>query len=721
MVDATAADVAPRVQFKVPVRGLLWSSYQVVATGTLAAIVFEVLGWRPTAPEATLAAISLLPQLATTYNLVRVDRPAPSMVLWLALAVVCASALGVSLWASTRDFDEAILVGAASFAWAPAYLAMWFTRWTSKEDRKWLVQGINLLSGAYVLLVASAYVFGRQTGAFDVPPSITLTLMGLVVVHPLIACTAQAFADNRLPVIPGGSPQLRHISGLGAIFAVLFTASIAALGVWAALGQNGFVIHREAGIVVTVGLAIAFLFVAIAPNFQTSDRFMSWLRNTPPIRFFGGFVSTFDGILVFAVGGAMGTGQSNDGLRYALLIANLTASALLGWWLPAPYGIIPISWAFLSTLAVSRRWAWIEEDRENAMLNRRFDGPHIRIGFDQDLRDEALIGFAALLLLVPIGLRQMHQAMDSALFIIPNRGDVDDIISWLTFFGTELAKAVPFVDWAEIYQVRGDAPIRVDESIVGSAQHVIFATRVLVDLVLLATLVQAVAVAQRASKLRDMFFQDRTINRLDPFVEAKAFRKLVNGDRGNWTLVDPVPAPFRSYDEDRLEALQSRYENDAVGFAAAQILRTQSAELLLVEEAKLPNADAAKMEDYLGRLQTRSDDEIAIENLRAAHFILNDKARHAGVRELIIAMIADHWRAPHAVSVLCDFLLGATSKDSRSEGRLAALRGLYQPAVNGDRSAQVAVRHAAVHDAAAKVRELAASWIIANPSWGSDA
>lgn len=720
MVDATAGRALPQVQVSVPVRTVLWLIYQIVAIGALAAIVFGILGWRATSTEIQfMAAVTFLPQLATTYNLIRAGRPPPSVVLWLALVIVCAAALGVALWASTREVDEAILIGVASFAWAPAYLSMWFTPWASMDDRKWLVQGINLLSAAYVVLIAVLYVVAREGGIFVAEPWVIITLLGLAAAQPLIACTAQAFADKRLPVAPGGQPELKHISGVGAIFAVLFIASIAGLGIWAALGQNGFVIHREAGIVVTVGLALAFLLVAIAPNFQTSDRFIYWLRNTGLMRAFGGFVSTLDGILVFAGAGAVGTAQTNNGLRYMLLLANLVAAGLMGWWLPAPYGIIPIAWAFMSTLAVSRRWAWVEEDRENAMLNRRFEGPHIRVGFDQDLRDEALIGFTALLILVPLGLRQVHETLDSALFVIPNPADADNLLSWLTFFGTELAKAVPFVDWAEIYQVKGDAPIRVDEETVGTAQHVIFGTRVLVDLVLLATLVQAIAVAQRASKLREMFYDDRTINRLDPFVELKAFRQLVNGERNRWILVDPLPAPFRSYDEDRLEALQSRYESDAVGFAAREILRTQSAELLLVEEAKLENADALKMEEYLERLRTRSDDEIAIKDLRAAHFILNDKSRHAGVREQIIALVGDHWRAPHAVSALTDFLMGQTSRDTRAEGRLAALRGLYQPALNGDRSAQLGIRYSATHDPAAKVRDLAAAWIAANPDWGT--
>ncbi|MGD9981649.1 MAG: hypothetical protein AB7H66_05535 [Hyphomonadaceae bacterium] len=701
-------------------RAILWIVYEIVAVTILGVFVFEILGWPIEAtPMAVAMAVSLIPQLITVFSLIRAGRLAPSMVLWLALVIVCAIALALGLWSATRATVEATIIGVVSFAWAPAYLAVWLGDWGASDQRRWIVQAINILSAAYLLIIASLFVVAR-VGNLPVPPSwVVLTILGLVLAQPLVACLAQAFADRRLPVRPGAKPELKHISGLGAILLALFIALIVGLGAWAALGRNGFYIHHDAGIVVAVSLACVFLFVAIAPNFQTSDRVIRWLRRTPPVRFISGLTSTVDGVLVFAVAGSIGTGQTNNLLRYAVLATNLLAFGMLGWWLPAPYGLVPIAWAFLSTIAVSRRWAWIEEDRENAMLNRKFDGPHIKIGFDQDLRDEALFGFAALLVLVPLALRQMHLAMDSHLFVVSSDANVDTILPWITFFGTELAKAVPFVDWAEVYQVRGDAPISVDEETIGTGQHVIFATRVLVDLVLLATLLQAVAVAQRASKLRDMFYEERTLSRLDPFVERRAFRDLVVGERDRRELKEPIPSQFMSYDEDRLVELQDKHSDDAIGFAATEILKRQSPELLLVEEAKLSKPDAVKMEEFLERAQQKSDDEIQIHDLRAAHFILNEKGRHMGIREQIASVIGEHWRATTAVSALCDILMHQVSHDTRAEGRLAALNGLHTPAVNGIRDAQVAIRYAAEHDGAGKVRNVAKRWVEENPDWGA--
>ncbi len=276
-------------------------AYQIVAIAILGVIVFEILAWPIQAtPVEIAAAISLLPQLITTFNLIRAGRPAPPLMLWLALVIVCAIALGLGLWAATRASVEATIIGVVSFAWAPAYLAIWLGDWRSTEHRRWIVQAINVISASYVVIVASLYVLGQEQH-FSLPlPWVVLAILALVIVQPLLASLIQAFADGRLPVKPGGRPELKHISGLGTIFLAIFTASIVGLGVWAALGRSGFYIHHEAGFLVAVGLAGAFLFVAIAPNFQTSDRFVRWLRQTPLIRFISGFTSTLDGVLVFA-------------------------------------------------------------------------------------------------------------------------------------------------------------------------------------------------------------------------------------------------------------------------------------------------------------------------------------------------------------------------------------------------------------------------------------
>lgn len=97
-----------------------------------------------------------------------------------------------------------------------------------------------------------------------------------------------------------------------------------------------------------------------------------------------------------------------------------------------------------------------------------------------------------------------------------------------------MAKAVPLVDWTEIYQVNGSSPIHLDEEVIGAGQHVVFGMRVLVDLVLLAAFLQAISITQWTKNLKEMFYSERSINSLDPFVEPHEFRKLVRQDSSNF-------------------------------------------------------------------------------------------------------------------------------------------------------------------------------------------
>ena len=120
MTDAAIATAIPEPTSQVTAsRAILWVAYQIVAIAILGVIVFEILGWPIQAtPVEIAAAISLLPQLITTFNLIRAGRPAPPLMLWLALVIVCAIALGLGLWAATRASVEATIIGVVSFAWA---------------------------------------------------------------------------------------------------------------------------------------------------------------------------------------------------------------------------------------------------------------------------------------------------------------------------------------------------------------------------------------------------------------------------------------------------------------------------------------------------------------------------------------------------------------------------------------------------------------------------
>lgn len=272
---------------------------------------------------------------------------------------------------------------------------------------------------------------------------------------PFLAAWRRAVMDGRLPATPTGHPKHDHITGWGFLALAFVVTVIVSLAAWAASDATADKqIDSEWGVIVVFGLAIAFVLAAIIPlignafpgaanSLGSLLTPLAWLA-----RPFGAVLSFLDSILVFAVAGGAGAAQPWLLVRYTFLLCSILPCALLGYWLPAPWGLIPIAWGFVVAIAISRRWAWIEDDREIYMLNRRYNGAHVRVGFAQDLRDEALLSFMSMFFLVPLALRQAHLwsvASGAPLFAIDPEAQVN-LLDWIGYYGTELAKAVPFVD-----------------------------------------------------------------------------------------------------------------------------------------------------------------------------------------------------------------------------------------------------------------------------------
>ena len=145
---------------------------------------------------------------------------------------------------------------------------------------------------------------------------------------------------------------------------------------------------------------------------------------------------------------------------------------------------------------------------------------NIRIGFLNDLRDEALLGYAFLFMLISLALRQLQMS-----FGFFEGGSGDSVFDWVQFFGIELAKGVPIVDWADIYGVSPQAPFEHPKDSALS-RHLVFGSRLMVDIVIIAALLQAWGIVRRnADQLK--LFKDGQLDMLDPFVEEARFKKGV--------------------------------------------------------------------------------------------------------------------------------------------------------------------------------------------------
>lgn len=513
-----------------------------------------------------------------------------------------------------------------------------------------------------------------------------------------IAVTAswmKGIFDRRLPARIGGDPRHAHISGWTFIWIVCATSVIIALATWAAGSEeNKQAIKTEWGEGIMIGLAVAFVSAALIPTLNLADRasgVIDWIGRL--IRPFGRLLSIIDSILVFAVAGAAGVTQNSILVRYIALLGTLGACAAMGYWIEPPWGLAPLAWGFLVAVAISRRWAWIETDRELAMLNRRFVGSHLRIGFGQDLRDEALLSFASLLLLVPLALRQAQITALDAHFDLFNADleRAENLRTWIGFFGGELAKAVPFVDWAEVYDVGA-----AEDSLVQSqvAQHFVFATRILVDLVFLAALLQALSISARNAAQRGLFYEGQ-LDRLDPFLEPREFRKLLRrGPSGRMEPDAGLIARFPSYDPIRLSELVGDTHDSLVRRAVNAVRVQQGATDVsefydeLARRIRAPQQDKATIIEAVHAIRAAGPnrDVAVLDQLRRE---LNNVSRQVDVRVEIARLIAEAPDSKDKAQALAGALTSA--RDTLGPIRVLALTELREAAQRGDADALAAL------------------------------
>lgn len=560
-------------------------------------------------------------------------------------------------------------------------------------------EALACLASVILLMLLSAAPFYRDVLTVWPPAWVWAAMFLGVCALAVAASWVKGIFDKRLPARIGGEPRHAHISGWTFVWIVLVMSIIVALATWASESDdNRAVINTDWGIAIMIGLAVAFVAAALVPTVSIADHasgFISFLGRF--VRPFGRLLSIIDSILVFAVAGGAGATQSSVFIRYVMLLGTLGSCAAMGYWLEPPWGLAPLAWGFLVAVAISRRWAWIETDRELAMLNRRFVGPHLRIGFAQDLRDEALLSFASLLILVPLALRQAQIAALGADFDLfsTDLATAQDLGTWVGFFGTELAKAVPFVDWAEVYDVGG-----ADESIVRSpvAHHFVFATRILVDLVFLAALLQALSISARNATQRGLFYEGQ-LDRLDPFLEPREFRKLMRrSEKGRLEPDLARVAAFPEYDPIRLSELAGDDDRGRAFRVAVNAVRAQQGGSNIAEfhselgrRVRMPDRDKAAILEVVNAIRAAGAerDIVLLDQLRRE---LNHVPKLIDVRTELVRLIAEASDSAEKTAALTGTI--EHDRDSLGTVRLAAITGLAEAAQRGDREAAVTLQRA---------------------------
>lgn len=208
-------------------------------------------------------------------------------------------------------------------------------------------------------------------------------------------------------------------------------------------------------------------------------------------------------------------------------------------------------------------FAWLHANY--ALTHNRWLDPGasaFRIKFKEDLRDEAMVALLALFILIPLALDRV--------FLVASAGgappfDLGDGIAlpatlgerfglWFEYFGSELAKTVPFVDWSEVFDVSTDSPIEPTTRI---GSQTAFVMRAGLDLLFLAAVVQAIDIAGRLREQKAAFRSNR-LPILEPFTEAPVFAHA--GHTIDETLdilptEQPAIAAFPAYDSAPLQSL----------------------------------------------------------------------------------------------------------------------------------------------------------------------
>lgn len=361
-------------------------------------------------------------------------------------------------------------------------------------------------------------------------------------------------------------------SALVSTFVILLIGFLAyvAGGVGSSLAFENFYGLVLCGVVIGVFAVVVFL-----DTLSETEFIQNLSRGLGAVARKAGFLARFynwvDTGFVRIGAAVAGMGHETVLRRYGLLAATLTCLTLLAWYLPAPLGLVPAVLGFVIAISVSRLWSWVEDDRAlAAMTEYKYDAPY-RVGFREDFRDETLLGFMFLFILLPIMMMQAHvgQIFGPGLF---DGAENKTFFDWFGFFGVELAKAVPIVDWAEIYNIRPASDLIQFNS--PAAKHTVFLARAMVDLVLIASLLQAIGIATRNRNQKRLFAAGH-INRLDEIVERSEMVKAVRACRRNdvgisadsLSSVEAVKAfdlkrlgrdgvlNFRKYNEDRLRYL----------------------------------------------------------------------------------------------------------------------------------------------------------------------
>ncbi|MEH6490009.1 hypothetical protein [Hyphomonas oceanitis] len=560
--------------------------------------------------------------------------------LWLGVFILCVAALG-ALAVAITDLENTEAVS-GWLAWSliialplAAYVALSLfvigRRWdaTHKDDAPGTEEQPAFHTAflfLFLLLAVLAWIaFGPNVPFAAWPWPVDLThpvqrsiylgaigagFLPLLYGFHLVATEAGGKGHRNYFKHPEGPVSMATLLGGVALIGAIGT------GAWAA-GEQVFSMEQNFGLVIMALVVMGFLAFIFLPHLSSligerEDTDKPDVAHAGFAMHPGYLVSGLDAAMVRLLAPLSGATQGGLMVPQLILLLIMLPLSAMGYALPHPWGLAPIAIASLIIFGLGRRWAWVEDDREKALRIQTTRSDQFRIGFANDLRDEALMGYAWLFVLVPLALRQIQMHFD--LFepvdpmILAGAAQSTGLIEWLKFFGTELAKGVPIVDWVDIYDVTQEEPFIPKGA---AARHIVFISRLLVDVVLIAALLQAFGIMQR-NKAQKRLFEAGQIDFFDPFLESHFFRQAHRG-------TDPVYSNRANVSDKFSNLLASHVEKSIAQFRGGVPYSLQRLNELISSKSEHERQVAnwvvwkydllvGSVEDRMGRLEQRWSD-----------------------------------------------------------------------------------------------------------------
>jgi hypothetical protein len=294
------------------------------------------------------------------------------------------------------------------------------------------------------------------------------------------------------------------------------------------------------------------------------------------------------------------------------------------------------------------------------------------------------------MVVLPVGMRQVHLSLPSVQVFAAEGAVVDQLDAWIGFFGVELLKALPFLDWADVYDAQAATRIETSGPL---SMHVVLFARALIDLLFISALFQSISISVSLAKNRSDFLNRRaSVDKLDQRIETRELTSLAYKSGEVWKFRSDIDR-YSHYNLRRLSRLRlSAPKGSRLRLVVDRILEISNRKVIPPSE-QLVNVTAAKKVDP--KLINAAIDEVRdakdfdLEFLSIARRQLNRRGGLEAERLAVVQFIVSNIAAsPEREEELAQILYGPDA-DSLANIRMMAMYPLARNARSNSRNSVV--------------------------------